>query len=117
MAASPLSEGYQEGPQREKTSAGLLSLTLHEVLAVSAGLSRAILWGVVGAAFGGWAALVAFLIGGSLGMVIGFAGTDWLTSTPPANRLWMLVEIAGTLVGLGLFIGLPIWALLRVRAG
>jgi len=24
MAASPLSEGYQEGPQREKTSAGLL---------------------------------------------------------------------------------------------
>lgn len=85
-------------------------MTLQELFAFMAAALGALLWWPVGWAFAWWAALGASVLGGSVGLVLGWMWADWLNSWKPSGRLRTAAQISATAVGWVAFIVLPLWA-------
>ena len=98
---------------------GGYGVNLQELLASLAAVVWALLWWPVGREFGCWAGAGAGASGGLAGLFLGWVFVEWVNRLRPQVVPWgrTAAEAVGMGCGLVGFVALPLWALVRVRAG
>ena len=90
-------------------------MTLQELLAFCCGMSGALAWALLGARkFGVLGGIGAFLVGGLVGLLLGWCYGEWLNTPPRRNTrvLGLIRELAvfsGFLLGCAALVVVPLW--------
>lgn len=92
-------------------------MTLQELMAFIAGAIWALLWWPVGRVYGWWPGAGAFVVGGFVGLLVGYMVMEWTNRVRP-HRNWVrtVAVFAGLLVGMIAYVGIPLWVLSLVRS-
>jgi hypothetical protein len=86
-------------------------------MAFVAAVVWALLWWPVGRVYGWWIGAGTFVVGGIVGLVVGYFLMEWINRLRP-HRHWVrtLAVFAGFFIGMVAFVGFPLWILLLVRS-